>query len=67
MEGDHFTVLDVVLLSLFSALVWLLNFFSNPEKEKRRDLKYHIYPMGGRRFYWRRGMAEKEKNGSFSH
>lgn len=66
MESDHFTVLDFILLMLLSALVWFLNFLSNPENKKKKT-EYRIYPMGGRCFYWRRREAKKEKNESFSH
>lgn len=37
MESDHFTVLDFILLMLLSALVWFLNFLSNPENKKKKN------------------------------
>lgn len=67
MDADHFSLLDVALLSLFSLFVWTLDRIFRSRHKAERKLEYHIYPMGGRRFYWRRSEAEKENNGSFSH
>jgi hypothetical protein len=67
MENDHFTLADVGLLCLFCALVWLLDFLSNFRNKDSFKLEYHIYPVGGRRFHWRRLKVAKERDGSLNN
>lgn len=67
MENDHFSMLDVALLCLFCALVWLLDFLANRRKPDSFKLEYHIYPVGGRRFHWRRLKVAKEQDESLNN
>lgn len=66
MGSDHFTALDVLLLSMFCLLVWVLNLLAARRNDREGKLIYYIHPMGGRKFYWRRARAEKERDESFS-
>ena len=65
MDGDQFSMLDIVLVLMLSFFLWLLDFLSKSGASVNIKKECRIYPMGGRRFYWR--LQEKEKHESFNH
>lgn len=65
MDGDQFSVLDVVLVLMLSFFLWLFDLLSRSSSSRKTKKECLVYPMGGRRFYWR--LQEKEKNESFNH
>jgi hypothetical protein len=67
MEGDQFSALDVALVCALCLLLWILDFLLKRRKRGSFKLEYHIYPVGGRRFHWRRLKVAKEQDESLNN